>query len=130
MIVRLALGLTLSTILIVVAARTRVIDASPQASAASQADVTVDPKPLYTKHCEMCHGRDGKAPTPDMGFIARDWKHGTSSTDIIKTITAGVPGTAMLPFKGKLKEPEIAALASYVRSLDKRLKPESGGGSD
>jgi mono/diheme cytochrome c family protein len=94
-----------------------------------QAPQEIDPKPLYTKLCEPCHGREGKAPAPEMGFVARQWKHGTSTAEIVKSITQGVPTTAMLPFKGKLKDPEIAALARYVRSLDKRLQPEKGGGS-
>lgn len=127
MIVRLILTLALASIVGVGMLRGGVANASPQDPSPAAA---IDPKPLYTKLCEPCHGRDGKAPTPDMGFIAREWKHGTSTAEIIKSITAGVPGTAMLPFKGKLKDPEIAALASYVRSLDKRLKPEKGGGSD
>jgi mono/diheme cytochrome c family protein len=127
---RFALCLGLSALMFIVAAGTRIVDASSQTPAASPTGTAIDPKPLYTKHCEMCHGRDGKAPTPEMGFIAREWKHGTNTADMIKTISAGIPGSAMLPFKGKLKEPEIAALASYVRSLDKRLKPEKGGGSD
>lgn len=129
MIARLILTLALASIVGVGMLRGGVANASPQDPSPAAA-TAIDPKPLYTKLCEPCHGRDGKAPTPDMGFIAREWKHGTSTAEIIKSITAGVPGTAMLPFKGKLKDPEIAALASYVRSLDKRLKPEKGGGSD
>lgn len=89
----------------------------------------IDPTPLYRKLCEPCHGRDGKAPDPTMGFVARTWKHGTTTAEITKTIRTGVPATAMLPFKGKLTEPEMAALAGYVRSLDPRLKPEKAGGS-
>jgi mono/diheme cytochrome c family protein len=89
----------------------------------------VDPKPLFRKLCEPCHGRDGKAPDPAMGFVARKWKHGTSTAEITRTITTGVPTTAMLPFKGKLTDAEIAALARHVRSLDSRLKPEKTGGS-
>jgi len=38
-----------------------------------------------------------------------------------------VPGTPMLPFKGRLSPEEIAALASLVRSYDKTLKPGTGG---
>jgi mono/diheme cytochrome c family protein len=41
----------------------------------------------------------------------------------VKTITNGVQGTMMLPFKDKLSAAEIAALASLVRSYDKKLKP-------
>jgi mono/diheme cytochrome c family protein len=122
---------TVTTLLVVALARSRPVEASVQdRPAATAVAANIDPKPLYAKHCEPCHGRDGKAPVPEMGFIAREWKHGTSTADIVKTIAAGVPATAMLPFKGKLKEPELIALARYVRSLDPRLAPEKGGGSD
>ena len=57
------------------------------------------------------------------------WKHGSRPPDIVKTITDGVPGTPMLPFKGRLSPEEIAALASLVRSYDKTLKPGAGGRS-
>lgn len=82
-------------------------------------------KELYGSMCQACHGPDGKAPIKDMGFVGRKWKHGTKTADMIKVITNGVPGTAMLPFEGRLTEQQIRDLARYVRSLDKTLKPEA-----
>ena len=61
---------------------------------------------------------------PEMAFVGREWKHGTKTADMIKVITSGVPGTVMMPFKGRLTEQQIKDLAAYVRSLDKKLKPE------
>jgi len=87
----------------------------------------VDAKALYTQHCQMCHGENGKAPLPEMSFAARTWKHGTKTTDMIKVITEGVAGTAMMPFKERITAGEIAALARLVRSFDPRLKPEKSG---
>ncbi len=81
-------------------------------------------KELYGSMCQACHGPDGKSPIKDMGFVGRKWKHGTKTADMIKVITDGVPGTAMLPFEGRLTEQQIRDLARYVRSLDKTLKPE------
>lgn len=81
-------------------------------------------KELYGSMCQACHGPGGKAPIADMGFVGRTWKHGTKTADMIKVITNGVPGTAMLPFEGRLTERQIRDLARYVRSLDKTLKPE------
>ncbi len=72
----------------------------------------------------MCHGANGKAPMPEMAFVEREWKHGTSSAQMAKTIAEGVKGTPMMPFKGKLKPEQITALAKLVRSFDKRLEPE------
>lgn len=80
---------------------------------------------LYRVNCQMCHGPNGKAPLADMAFVGRTkWKHGTRSVDMIKTITEGVKGTPMMPFKSKLKADQIRALALYVRAFDKRLPPE------
>lgn len=79
---------------------------------------------LYASMCQACHGKDGKTVMPDMSFVGREWKHGTATDDMIKVITNGVAGTAMMPFKGRLTEDQIRDLARYVRSLDKTLKPE------
>lgn len=81
-------------------------------------------KKLYASNCQACHGVDGKSPMPEMAFAGREWKHGTKTADMIKVITNGVPGTVMMPFKGRLTEQQIKDLAAYVRSLDKKLKPE------
>lgn len=79
---------------------------------------------LYRLHCQLCHGANGKAPIPEMAFVGRAWKHGTSSAQMAKTITEGVKGTAMMPFKSKLKPEQILALAKHVRAFDPTLKPE------
>lgn len=81
-------------------------------------------KKLYTMQCQACHGPNGKALLPDMSFIGREWKHGTTTPDMVKVIADGVPGTMMMPFKGRLTEAQIRDLARYVRSLDPKLKPE------
>ena len=79
---------------------------------------------LYGSMCQACHGADGKSPMKEMAFVGREWKHGTKTADMIKVITDGVPGTVMMPFKGRLTEQQIRDLARYVRSLDKKLPPE------
>lgn len=84
----------------------------------------IDAAPLYRLHCQMCHGANGNAPLPEMAFVGRDWKFGTSSAQMAKVIAEGVKGTPMMPFKGKLKPEQITALAKHVRAFDKRLKPE------
>lgn len=89
-----------------------------------QAAKTPAVKALYGTMCQPCHGPEGKAPLKEMGFVGRKWKHGTKISDMVDVIEDGVPGTAMLPFKGRLTEQEIRDLARYVRSLDKTLKPE------
>ena len=78
----------------------------------------------YAKVCQLCHGPKGKSPMPGMSLVDREWKHGTSTQQIAKTIAEGIPGTAMLPNKDKFTKEEILALARLVRSFDPKLKPE------
>jgi len=80
---------------------------------------------LFNTHCQICHGAGGTGSPLMAGsaFVGRKWKHGTTPQAITATITNGVPQTAMLPFKGRLTPDEIAALATLVRSYDKKLKP-------
>ncbi|HEY3885933.1 MAG TPA: c-type cytochrome [Vicinamibacterales bacterium] len=75
---------------------------------------------LFNANCQPCHGPNGQG-TPafkDLAFVGRTtWKHGSTQADVVKTITNGAPGTAMLPFKGRLMPADISALASLVRSF-------------
>ena len=79
---------------------------------------------LYKAKCLACHLADGNSPVPDMNFVNGNWKHGTKVADMVKVINEGVPGTAMVSFKEQLSPEETLALARYVRSFDKKLKPE------
>ena len=78
----------------------------------------------YQKVCQPCHGPEGKSPMPMMDLLDGEWKHGSSTAAIAKTITEGIPGTAMLPNKDKFTREEILELAKLVRSFDPKLKPE------
>jgi mono/diheme cytochrome c family protein len=71
----------------------------------------------YKTICMPCHGPDGNAPIKEMSLVDDEWKHGSSQAAIVKTITDGVPGTAMLPNKDKLSRAEIAELAKLVKSF-------------
>ena len=76
----------------------------------------------YKTHCAVCHTPTGDSPIAMMNFAGGEWKHGSQVKDIAKVIADGVPSSAMMPFKGKLSEAEILAVAKYVRAFDKRLK--------
>jgi len=78
---------------------------------------------IYAATCQACHGPEGKGSPLMKGsaFVGRQWKHGTTEAAMIKTITEGVQGTMMLPFKERLKPEEIAGLAALVRSFDPKL---------
>jgi len=78
----------------------------------------------YKSKCQACHLPDGNSPIKEMNLADSEWKNGTRVADLVQVIGEGVPGTAMLAFKTQLSEDEIAALAAYVRTFDKTLKPE------
>ena len=77
---------------------------------------------IYKTKCAVCHTVDGNSPIEQMNFSDGVWKHGSSVKELMTTITNGVQGTAMMPFKGQFSEGEIAALARKVRSFDPKLK--------
>jgi mono/diheme cytochrome c family protein len=83
----------------------------------------VDAKAVYEAKCQVCHMADGNSQImPNMSFADGVWKHGSTLKAVQTTISNGVPGTAMLPFKEQLTPAEIAALARFVRKFDKKLK--------
>ena len=99
------------------------------ASGATQAAAKADTKAAdakaaetYKAKCSMCHAADGNSPLPNMSFTDGVWKHGTTVKEMVTTISNGVPGTAMMPFKTQFTPEEIEALARYVRKFDKKLK--------
>ena len=77
---------------------------------------------IYRTKCAVCHTLEGNSPIPNMNFADGVWLHGSSVKELMTTITNGVPGTAMMPFKGQFTEGEVAALARKVRSFDTKLK--------
>jgi mono/diheme cytochrome c family protein len=93
-----------------------------EAETAQGSDINVEE--VYTTRCVACHGADGSSQLPDMSFTDGVWKHGSSEEEVAKTITEGVPGTAMMPFESQLSQEEIKALAKYVRQFDPKLSGE------
>ena len=82
---------------------------------------------IYMESCATCHGFKGKGdgpvassytpPPPD--FTKGELRHGGTDDDLIRAITLGIPGTGMTGFKGRLSDPDILAVAAYVRSFRK-----------
>jgi mono/diheme cytochrome c family protein len=82
----------------------------------------VDGEALYKEKCIVCHLADGNSPVPNMNFADGVWVHGSSLKEVEKTISDGVPATAMVSWKAQgLTDAEIEALAKYVRHFDKKL---------
>ena len=75
--------------------------------------------------CQPCHGPEGKGVLPGTDLTTGKWKHGSTVPAIAKTISEGIPGTAMLPAKDRFTKAEILELAKLARSFNKspRRKP-------
>jgi mono/diheme cytochrome c family protein len=112
-------GVAAGGVMLVVAATT--------AFGAAQAADKVDAEAIYKTKCQVCHAADGNSPLPNMSFADGVWKHGSSLKEVATTITNGVPGTAMISWKSQLSEPEIQAMAKYVRHFDPKLATAGGG---
>jgi mono/diheme cytochrome c family protein len=98
---------------------------------AALAATAVDGGAIFKEHCGYCHGEDGKGKaavgTPD--FTSPKIQGSLTNEDIITVITNGKKGTIMPAWKGQLSTQEIAAVASYVRSLgrlDGKREPLAG----
>ena len=88
-------------------------------SIAQQAQADPATVKLYKTHCQSCHMPNGNARAKPLNFTDSEWKHGSSHKEIAACIRDGVKGTAMRPFKDKLKPAEIDALADYVKAFEK-----------
>jgi cytochrome c oxidase subunit 2 len=93
-----------------------------QAAAGDTAAADAKAAETYKSKCSICHAMDGNSPLPNMSFADGVWKHGTTVKEMANTISNGVPGTAMMPFKSQFTPEEIEALARHVRKFDKKLK--------
>ena len=88
----------------------------------AQAPKAVDAAALYKSKCQACHLATGDNKNANMSFTDGVWHHGSSVKEVAGVIRNGVKGTLMQPFKNKLTDPEIEALARYVRAFDPSLK--------
>jgi cytochrome c oxidase cbb3-type subunit 3 len=71
---------------------------------------------IFATRCMPCHGPEGQ------GIIGPNltdeyWIHGGRPTEILRTITDGVPDKGMVPWKGQLKPEELRTMAAYVLTL-------------
>lgn len=96
---------------------------APEADAAGDA---AKGKPIYEKHCLVCHGPQGKGdgPTgtlvkpPAADFTAEASKK-KSEAELRGTVELGRPGTAMGPWKGLLSPADLGDVLAYVMTLRK-----------
>ena len=87
----------------------------------------IDAAKLFDKHCDKCHGKDGRAKTVHGKMVgARNltdtkWQESITDEKIAEAIKKGPE--AMPAFEKKLSPAEIDALVAYVRHF-KGTQPE------
>jgi len=116
------------------------------AAAANAADFTITPdavtagQAVFTQNCVACHGADLKGIIGP-SFLDEEWLHGGQASQIIHTITVGVPEKGMVPWGGILSPEQINQVAAYVitkhseatgRPIEEILAPPApeGGAAD
>ncbi len=81
---------------------------------------------LYQEHCSLCHGEsgDGHGPTvlerPARSFLTGGYTYGNTLQAVMRTITSGIPGTAMPAFGESLSDQQRSSLARYVLDMGPR----------
>lgn len=81
------------------------------------------PEDIWRATCSMCHGRDGRAQTPNgRRFKLRDltspaWHAEMTDARIRQVITLGVVNTRMRAFETKMTPQQLDALVAWIRRL-------------
>jgi len=83
-------------------------------------------KPIYEKHCMVCHGPQGKGDGPAGKVLkppAADFMSAASKkkseADLKDVIENGKLGTAMVAWKSQLTQAELSDVIGYVMTLRK-----------
>lgn len=87
-------------------------------------------KAAFMVNCAACHGEKGAGDGPGAAalnpkprnFTTDPFKQGETPDAVFKTVSTGVPGTAMVPF-AHVPEDDRWALAHWVLELRKGGKP-------
>jgi cytochrome c oxidase cbb3-type subunit III len=80
---------------------------------------------LFRSNCSPCHGLSARGGGRGPDLTAGRWVHGSSDSDIFRTITQGVPGTQMPA--NSFEDSETWAIISYLRSLAPSTQAKSTG---
>ncbi len=79
-------------------------------------------KSLYLKHCEICHGQEGKGDgytnfNPPVADLTKSDIQFKSDKELWGNIHMGVPNTAMGMWRFVLSDEEISTVLAYVRAF-------------
>jgi len=78
---------------------------------------------IFFKHCKACHGDKGDGKTfaanvlnpPPKNFTSEESKQQLTEKRMIRSVTEGRKGTAMMPWESRLTADEIHAVVDYIR---------------
>jgi cytochrome c oxidase cbb3-type subunit 3 len=79
---------------------------------------------LFRQECVFCHGVGAHGGMRGPDLTTGSWNHGGADADLMRTITVGVPGTAMPP--NNLKAEEIWRIVAYLRTLQQPIAAPLG----
>ena len=104
--------------------------ATPTTTAAARKPLAGDPKAvtqgavLFRQECMFCHGVSARGGVRGPDLTTGSWSHGGADADLARTISAGVPGTAMPP--NELTDEEIWQIVAYLRTLEQPVATTAG----
>src|SRR5579862_7230432 len=70
---------------------------------------------LFRQECVFCHGVGAHGGIRGPDLTTGSWAHGGSDAELQRTISNGVPGTAMPA--NKLPDQEIRQIIAYLRTV-------------
>lgn len=73
---------------------------------------------IYSKYCSGCHGAKFEGGVGG-SLVDGQWKHGSSDTDIFKSIAKGNLQLGMSPWEGVLADDQIRSLVIFLREKEK-----------
>jgi cytochrome c oxidase cbb3-type subunit 3 len=79
---------------------------------------------LFRQECVFCHGVAARGGMRGPDLTTGAWSHGGSDADLARTISAGVPGTAMPA--NQLTTDEIWQIVAYLRTLEQPVAATNG----
>ncbi len=87
---------------------------------------------IFFKHCKACHGDKGDGKTfaanvlnpPPKNFTSEKSKQELTEERMIRSVSEGRKGTAMMPWKSRLSQQEIQAVVGYIRKEMMDLQPK------
>lgn len=103
--------------------KTKTAAAAPPAAGGADAGISLDEgKKVFDTNCVSCHGAQGKGDGPaavalnpkPADFTDKEWKYGAGEENILKTVSKGVPGTAMPAWEASLSETQRKSVAQYI----------------